>query len=66
MLTIYQACGLGLFALSVRKCKTPAKNDSHRLKDGTYFTKFRRVQKVFRAYLMINNYFLECFKIDRP
>ena len=35
---------------------------THRLKVGTYFTIFRRVQQVFRAYSVINNYLLKCLK----
>ena len=36
--------------------KISAKNDSHRLKDGTYFSVFRRVQQAFYASSVINNY----------
>ena len=45
--------------------KTSAKNDPHRLKDVTYFPIFKRVQPVFGAYSVINNYLLEYFKIER-
>ena len=45
--------------------KISAKNDPHRLKDGTYFPMFRRVQPIFCPYSVINNYRLECFKIER-
>ena len=36
--------------------KISAKNDPHRLKDGTYFPMFRRVQPIFCPYSVINNY----------
>ena len=68
MLTAYQASNWGLFALSALKCKIPTKNDPHTLKDDTYFTIFRMVHylliQVFSAYLVINNYLLEYFKIE--
>ena len=44
--------------------KISAKNDPHRLKDGTYFPIFRRVEPLFCAYSVINNFLLECFKIE--
>ena len=42
--------------------KISAKNDPHRLKDGTYFPIFRRVEPLFCAYSVINNCLLECFE----
>ena len=64
MLTVFQACNWGLFALSALKCKIPAKNEPRRLQDVTYFTLFRRLQQVFSAYSVIKNYLSECFKIE--
>ena len=34
-------------------------------KDDTYFAIFRSVQQVVSAHSVINNYLLECFKIER-
>ena len=34
-------------------------------KDDTYFAIFKSVQQVESAHLVINNYLLECFKIER-
>ena len=42
--------------------KISAKNDPHRLKDGTYFPIFKRVQPVFCADAVMSNYLLECFQ----
>ena len=44
MLTVCQGCNWDLFVLSALKCKISAKNDPERLKNGTYFTIFRREQ----------------------
>ena len=45
--------------------KISAKNDSHRLKDCTYFPILRKVEPLFCAYSVVNNCLLECFKIER-
>ena len=56
----------GLFAVSPFKCKIFDKKWPRRLKHDTYFTIFRRVQQVFRAYSVINNYLLEYFNLLMP
>ena len=49
MLTVCPRCNWDLFVLSALKCKISAKNDPERLKNGTYFTIFRREQQAFSA-----------------
>ena len=57
-------CNGDLFALSPLEFKMSDKKRPRKLKIGTSFTIFNRVQQAFSAHSVINNYLFECFKIE--